>query len=155
MLVLLLIILMGTFASVQIPKESTPEINLGIVTITTVYPGGTPEDINSLITEKIEKQIETLDGVSKITATSADSISRLIITLDNKADPDRLASKIEDEVKKVNLPSDANDPVITQINSKMIGKSMFSLLLYAKDDRFDLDYLKKKAQSLKSTLEGQ
>lgn len=145
---------MGGFATIQIPKESQPEINLGMVTIMTVYPGGTPEDINSLITEKIEKQIETLDGVSKITATSADSISRLIITLDNKADPDRMASKLEDEIKKVSLPADANDPTITQINSKMIGKSMFSLLLYAKDDRFDLNYLKRAAQNLKTELEG-
>lgn len=146
---------MGSFSAIQIPKESTPEINLGMVTITTTYPGGTAEDINNLITEKIEKQIETLDGVSKITATSADSISSLIVTLDNNVDANLLASKIEDEVKKVSLPSDANDPIITQINSKMIGKSMFSLLLYAKDDRFDLEYLKRKAQSLKSTLEGQ
>ena len=155
LLVLLLIILMGSFSAIQIPKESTPEINLGMVTITTVYPGGTPEDINHLITEKIEKQIETLDGVSKITATSVDSISSLIVTLDNNADTERLSSKIENEIKKVNLPSDANDPIITQINSKMIGKSMFSLLLYAKDKRFDLEYLKRKAQSLKSELEGQ
>lgn len=146
---------MGSFSAIQIPKESTPEINLGMVTITTTYPGGTAEDINNLITEKIEKQIETLDGVSKITATSADSISSLIVTLDNNVDANLLGSKIEDEVKKVSLPSDANDPIITQINSKMIGKSMFSLLLYAKDDRFDLEYLKRKAQSLKSTLEGQ
>ncbi len=149
-----MIILAGSYAAIQIPKESTPEINLGMVTITTVYPGGTPEDIDSLITEKIENQIESLEGISKITSTSAESVSNIIVNLKNDADPDRMASKLEDEIKKVSLPADANDPTITQINSKMIGKSMFSLLLYAKDDRFDLNYLKRAAQNLKTELEG-
>ena len=49
-LVLVLFILIGTFSAYRIPKESFPEVNLGMVTIMTVYPGWNPEDIDSLIT---------------------------------------------------------------------------------------------------------
>lgn len=153
-LFLIMLLLVGVYSAIQIPKESMPEINLGMVTITTVYPGGNPEDINALITEKIENQIETLDGISKITATSADSLSNVLVTLSNDADIDSLTTKIQDAVKKVALPADAKDPMVTQIDTKTIGKRMFSMILYAKDNRFGQDYLKDRAQSLKSALEG-
>ena len=152
-LVLVLFILIGTFSAYRIPKESFPEVNLGMVTIMTVYPGWNPEDIDSLITKKIEDQIQSIDGIDSIDSTSANNISTVMATLENDADVDSVANKIQDAVNKVNLPSDANDPVISQIDTNTIGKMMFNMVLYAKDDRFSEDYLKEKAIKLKKTLE--
>jgi multidrug efflux pump subunit AcrB len=60
-LILFLIIWIGAFSAYRIPKESFPEINLWMVTVVTVYPGWSPEDIDSLITKKIEDKISWLD----------------------------------------------------------------------------------------------
>jgi multidrug efflux pump subunit AcrB len=51
---------MGLLSAIAIPKESSPSINLGIIAISTVYPGTNPEDIDSLITEKIYKKIKDI-----------------------------------------------------------------------------------------------
>jgi multidrug efflux pump subunit AcrB len=51
---------MGVVAALVIPKESSPSINLGIVSVSTVYPGTNPEDMDSLITDKIYKQVKDI-----------------------------------------------------------------------------------------------
>jgi multidrug efflux pump subunit AcrB len=45
----------------QIPKESTPDIQFGVIDVIVAYPGVNPEDMDSLITEKVEAEIEDLD----------------------------------------------------------------------------------------------
>ena len=57
---MLLVIAMGLLAAIAIPKESSPSIDLGIISISTVYPGTNPEDMDSLITDKIYKNIKDI-----------------------------------------------------------------------------------------------
>lgn len=59
-LIVLLVMVMGLLSAIAIPKESSPSIDLGIIAISTVYPGTNPEDIDSLITEKIYKKIKDI-----------------------------------------------------------------------------------------------
>jgi len=60
-LFLALIIIVGTFSLFSIPKESSPDIKFGIIRISTIYSGVNPEDMDSLITEKIEDEIENIE----------------------------------------------------------------------------------------------
>ena len=152
-LVLVLIVLIGAFSAYRIPKESFPEINLWMVTIVTVYPWWSPEDIDSLITKKIEDKISGLDGIDSIDSTSSDSTSIVMATLENGADVDSVANKVQDEINTISFPSDANDPVVTQISTDLVWTMIFSLVLYAKDGRYDETYLKEKAIQLKKDLE--
>lgn len=153
LLVLILLILIGSYSAYQIPKESYPEINMGMITVTTVYPGASAGDINDLITEKIEDQIKNIEGIDKITSKSLDSVSSILANLDNDADSDEIASKIQDAIKKVNLPADAEDPTVTQVDTSSISNVLFSMVLYAKNPDFSIDYLKSKAEDLQSALE--
>jgi multidrug efflux pump subunit AcrB len=52
---------LGTNALFSIPKESTPDIKFGIISISTIYPGVNPTDIDNIITQKIEKEIKGLE----------------------------------------------------------------------------------------------
>jgi multidrug efflux pump len=63
-------VIAGTLSMLQIPKESSPDIEFGIISINTPYSGVNPGDIDSLITEKIEKEIKDIEGISKITSSS-------------------------------------------------------------------------------------
>ena len=150
---LVLIIWIGGFSAYRIPKESFPEVNLWMVTVVTVYPWGSPEDIDSLITKKIEDKISWLDWIDSIDSTSSDSVSTIMATLENNADVDSVANKVQDAVNSIALPADANDPVVTQIDTDLVWTMIFSLVLYSKDDRYDETYLKEKAIQLKKDLE--
>jgi len=153
-LILIMVILIWAFSAYRIPKESFPEINLWMVTVVTVYPWWSPEDIDSLITKKIEDNISWIDWIDSIDSTSSDSVSTVMATLENDADVDSVANKVQDAVNTISFPSDANDPVVTQIDTDLIGTMIFSVALYSKDDRYDENYLKDRATQLKKALEG-
>lgn len=59
-LIVLLIMVMGILAALAIPKESSPSIKLGIISVSTVYQGTNPEDMDSLITDKIYKEVKDI-----------------------------------------------------------------------------------------------
>jgi len=125
-----------------------------MVRITTTYPGGNPEDINNLITKKIENEIENINGVKSFDSQSLDSVSSIVVTLEDGADSSDVTNKIEDATKRVTLPADANDPVVALVDTEAMKQILFYMNLYAKDDRFDTDYLKEKAKLIKDNLEG-
>lgn len=151
-LVLGLMILIGLSAAITIPKESSPEVQLGVVMVNTVYPGGNPIDIDQLITEKIEKKIKNLDGVKKISSTSMKNISSITVELKDDADATSVSSKIRDAVSQLDFPENVETPNVIEID--MRRNQLFSLLLYAENPAMDKQYLKAKAQLIKSRLEG-
>ena len=68
---ILLISLLGISGVLSIPKESSPDIKFGIAQIGTAYPGASPEDIDSTITTRIEKGIQSVQGIDKIESSSS------------------------------------------------------------------------------------
>ena len=63
--------------------------------------------------------------------------------LKNDADADTVTSEIQDSVRQLSLPKDANDQVVKKITSK--NNSLFNLVLYSKNQNFNVDYLKERA----------
>ncbi len=59
-LLILLIIGLGVSGILLLPRESLPEIVFPAIVVQTIYPGASPEDVEDLITDKIESNLETL-----------------------------------------------------------------------------------------------
>jgi len=69
-MLVLLIGLLGISNLISIPKESSPDIKFGIIQIGTAYTGVAPEEIDTLITSRIEKEIQSIQGVDKMESSS-------------------------------------------------------------------------------------
>lgn len=149
-LMIFLIIWLGVLSLISIPKESTPDINFGIINVTTVYLGVSPTDMDELITEKIEQNIKDVDGIKKITSSSRVGVSSITIELENDANIKDVLVDIKDEVDKTALPSDAEDPLVTEISSD--NEAMFSVILYWDKDSISPVLLKQKARVIKDAL---
>jgi multidrug efflux pump len=147
-----LIIGIGIYSAFIIPKESSPEIDFGIIQITTIYQGVNPEDIDTLITQKIEQEIKDIEGINKMNSTSSVGIATTTLELTNEADPSKVLVEVKDAVDKTNLPSDAEDPIVTEISAD--NEAMFNALIYANSEQYPISYLKNKATELKGELEG-
>jgi multidrug efflux pump subunit AcrB len=119
---------MGVVAALVIPKESSPSINLGIVSVSTVYPGTNPEDMDSLITDKIYKQVKDIKWIDKITSSSSLGISRVTINVKTSAKVKDVLDDVRNKVGSVTLPADAKTPVITEIKTDT-GRA-FSVFIY-------------------------
>ena len=80
-LLMIIIIAFGVYAWINLPRELTPEIALQSATVTTLYPGASPEEVEKLVTAPIEDAIE--ESVSKINLLfSTSSEGRSVISVD-------------------------------------------------------------------------
>ena len=73
-----IITIMGLISYNSMPKESFPEIVIPEIYIGTSYPGNSPIDIENLVTRPIEKELNTVSGVDKISSTSIQDYSTII-----------------------------------------------------------------------------
>ena len=110
---------LGTYSLVAIPKESSPEVVIPVGIVTTVLPGAPAADVESLITNEIERGLNKLEEVKKITSTSQEGVSSVVVEFEASADLDASIQDLKDEV----------DGVLNEINSeyKFIKKEFKSL----------------------------
>ncbi|MDD5639465.1 MAG: efflux RND transporter permease subunit [Candidatus Pacebacteria bacterium] len=117
-LIILLITFAGIYCFTVLPRESNPEVKIPIAMITTVYPGGSPSDVEEFVTKKIETGISGIKGVDKITSNSSNSFSLVQVEFDTKEDIDDSIRKVKDKITSIqnNLPDDAKESVVTEIS---------------------------------------
>ncbi len=120
-LIMLFVSLAGVYQFVTLPKEQFPDIVIPNIYIMTIYAGNTPRDIENLVTQPIEKQIKSISGikVSKVTSTSQQDYSTIIVEFDTDVDPDQALQKVKDAVDKAktDLPNDlTEEPRVMEIS---------------------------------------
>lgn len=152
-LVFFLLLLSWIFSAYTIPKESSPDIKFWMVSIVVSYPWVSPTDIDNLITEKIEKELQDVDWIKKITQTSSVWISSTSVELYNWIDVRDTITDIKDVVDKIDLPEDANDPIIQEIST--MNELMFQALIYWDRKKFDDFTINTIAKKLQNALEWQ
>ncbi len=110
--------LWGTIAAFQITKESTPEVQIPVGVVSIFLPGASPEDVERLITDKVEAQLANIPDLANLTSTSRESLSTVVVEFTANADLTQSIQKLKDEVAKVvpELPSEANSPVVSDVN---------------------------------------
>ncbi|MDD3646082.1 MAG: efflux RND transporter permease subunit [Candidatus Gracilibacteria bacterium] len=151
-LIIFLILVSGVFSLYTIPKESSPDIKFGIINIVVTYSGVDPVTMDSLITEKIENEIEDIDGIKKITSSSSVGTSVVTVELDTGIDTRDTMTDIRDKLDRVSFPEDASDPVVVEISAN--NTLIYEALLYGDENIFDEFTLTQKAKLIKSKLEG-
>jgi len=112
------LLLAGLTALISIPKESAPEVRIPIAVVTTALPGASADDVEQLVTIPIEDQLASgLTEVKDITSTSREGVSVVVAEFMPSANLDDSVQEAKDEVDKVNdLPDDATDPVVAEVN---------------------------------------
>lgn len=120
-----LFMILGIYAYIVMERQENPEVTSPVASVTCIYPGASPEDIEKLIVKPIEDKIDTIAGIKKLDSYSVDSAGVIQITLKDMSDSeinkkwDKLREKI-DEIKP-ELPSDAQAPVIKTDFSSSYG----------------------------------
>jgi len=108
----------GVFSSIAIPKESSPEVIVPIGIVTTVLRGSSAEDVEKLISKKLETEIKNIENLDKVTSSSQDGVSVVSAQFLASADVDTSIQLLKDAVDKAKaeLPSDAEEPTVTKVN---------------------------------------
>ncbi len=110
--------LWGIVAALKITKESTPEVSIPVGVVRVVLPGASPEDVERLVTNKIEEHLSNLPNLDTLTSTSYESLSMVVVKFKSNADLNQSIQKLKDEVDKAvpDLPVEAKAPVVSDVN---------------------------------------
>lgn len=138
---LLLLVVIGALTYFQIPKREIPEISLNIGTITTVYPGASPNVVERDITTPLEKELLDIQGMDSVTSVSGVGISNIVMELTDDADRDQVFSLVRQAVTDVSreFPEEAFEPTVNSdiqmgaIASYHLSNEDRSLLLEQKE----------------------
>ena len=108
---------MGIFGYFQLKYELLPKMTPPVITITTIYPGGSPNEVETSITIYVEDAVSGMDKVSDIRSTSYEGRSMVVVEFEQSVDVD-LA--LQDATRKVNevqdkFPNTARKPIISKI----------------------------------------
>jgi multidrug efflux pump subunit AcrB len=130
-----LIFMIGIMSITSLNREAFPEVNFDMVSIKTVYPGGSPDELESLITIPIEKKLREVDGIDKVRSYNIENVSVIAVYIDEKAsDKAQVVQDIKDAVDLVDdLPSNSEKPVVEEITTDKT-EIFYAAIVAANDD---------------------
>ncbi|MCA9361824.1 efflux RND transporter permease subunit, partial [Candidatus Kaiserbacteria bacterium] len=117
-LFLIALLAIGSYSVANIPKESSPEVVIPVGVVSVAYPGAPAADVESLITNEIERGLNTLENVKEITSTSREGFSSVVVEFDADANLDDSIQELKDRVDVIEreLPDDAEDAVVSEVD---------------------------------------
>ncbi len=106
-LLFLMFAALGVSSWMAIPRAEDPDFPVPIFTTVAVYPGASPEDMEQLVTEPIEKKLNALEDVKKLTSTSSDGLSVILVEFKPEVDTDRKYDQVLREINalRADLPA--------------------------------------------------
>ena len=147
-----IVVVMGFFAYRTMPKESFPEVKLPTIYVNVAYPGNSPLDMENLVTRPIEKEINGINGVTKMTSTSIQDFAVMIVEFSFDIESSEALQKVKDAVDraKPELPGDLPaDPDVIELNF-----SDFPVLNVNVSGNYSQDQLKEYAEHLQDEIEN-
>ena len=149
-ILVVLLLMSGISAYFDLPKAQTPDFIIRTAVITTYFPGASPERVEALVTDRIEKAVQELPELDNVTSKSQTGVSLVFANFQESyrhMQPifDRLRRKVEGVVS--DLPQDASEPIVDDEYGDVFG-TVYALT----GDGFDFAELKDIADDIRDEL---
>ncbi len=114
----LLVALFGSVALIRMPMQLTPEVQTPTLTVETVWPGASPQEVEREIVVEQEEQLKSVEGLTKLSSESADSRGTITLEFQVGTDMEESLLKVNSRLQQVReYPEDADQPVISTSNA--------------------------------------
>lgn len=150
-----IVILGGLLSYISMPRENFPEIIVPQIYVATPYPGNSALDVEKLITKRLEKEINAITGIDKITSNSIQGYSSIKVEFNFDITPSEALLKVKDRVDIAmadkDFPKDLpSEPSVTEVNFSELMPIMNINL----SGDFSMDQLKDYAEYLEDEIEA-
>jgi multidrug efflux pump len=149
--VMFVLLFMGISAYINLPKESQPNVDIPYLYVSASMSGVSPRDADQLLAKPLESHLRDLPGLVNISSTSTTGHASVFLEFDINFNKNQAMSDVRERVDsaKPDLPSDADDPTIHEID--IAGFPTISVALYGDVPERTLN---RYAEELKDELEG-
>jgi hydrophobe/amphiphile efflux-1 (HAE1) family protein len=115
-MLILALVVVGSVAYGSLGVDRFPSVDVPTVSVRTSLPGGAPEDVETEVTEEIEKAVNTVEGIRELRSVTSNGTSMVIATFELNRDIDAAADDVRSRVQTVlrNLPPGTDPPVVTK-----------------------------------------
>lgn len=115
----LAIVLFGVISFTQLPVREYPDIDPPIISVVTLYRGASSSVVETEITDQLEEQFATLEGVKTITSSSREGGSVITIEFELNVEVNEAANEVRDRVSRIRgiLPQEIEDPIISKVDA--------------------------------------
>ncbi|MFC1728808.1 efflux RND transporter permease subunit [candidate division KSB1 bacterium] len=123
-LLMITVLVMGTIALFDLPRQLFPDVDFHWAFVNVTYPGASPEEMEKLVTIPIEDAAQTVDKIKSITSVSYEGVSEISIVFETipQEEYDKLFIDLKNAVDRIeDLPEDASDPFWVELTSDMFA----------------------------------
>ncbi|ANU18318.1 multidrug transporter [Planococcus maritimus] len=115
---ILILMLVGVYTFLTLPQREIPETPPGLVLISTILPGAEPEEVETSITNPIERQLQSIDGIASMNSISANSASIITLEIEDGIEPDGLINSIQQQAQRAagSFPDQAQDISVEKLD---------------------------------------
>jgi multidrug efflux pump len=149
-----IILISGILAYISMPKENFPELVIPQIYIGTAYPGNSSLDMEKLVTRPLEKELKSVSGVDKITSTSIQGFSTVLVEFNFDVEPSDALKKVKDAVDKAKSKPDFPKDLPADPNVFEMNFSEFPIMNINLSGDYSLDELKSFAEYLEDKIEA-
>lgn len=115
-LLTIIVTIAGIYSGLNMKLETIPDITTPIVTVTTVYPGATPEEVADKVSKPMEEQLQNLSGVNVVSSSSFQNASSIQVEYDFDKNMEKAETEIKEALANVKLPEGVKDPKVSRVN---------------------------------------
>src|SRR5579862_2315942 len=156
LVVSLLILLIGLKCMLGLQIRQYPRLYNTTITVTTVYPGASPDLIQGFITTPMEQAVATAEGIDYLTSNSIQGTSTVTAYIRLNYDPSQALTDVMAKVQQVKylIPSQAQDPIILKATGQTAAVMYIGFASAELQSAAISDYLTRVVQPLLSTVDG-
>ena len=117
MLILGLVVL-GLVSLGRLNPDLNPDVDMPFITVSTILRGASPETMETEVTDILEEQINTIEGIRTLSSTSSEGISQIFVEFELGYDVDVKAQQVREKIApaRADMPLDIEDPVVSQLD---------------------------------------
>ncbi len=121
-MVMIMVIMLGFVAMVKIPKDLLPDIEIPVAIVVTSYNNASPEEVERMVTEPLEKSLASVENLKKMKSTSASNTSVIVLEFQFGTDMDFASINMREKIAMVEnaLPDEIDTPKVIKIDLKAI-----------------------------------
>ena len=127
-LLMMMIVVSGIVASVTMKQEVFPEINFDTIEVRVVYAGAAPDEIEESIVQRIEEQVQGIDGIDRVMGFAAEGVGLVRIELARGTSSSRALDQVKSAIDRItSFPDQIERPVVREIVNR---QRVVELVLY-------------------------